>query len=79
VSNCYRCSAEFYKYKKWLLISHCKPHPCLYDLIEDWTTEFLYIWTVLKFTLHITRTIKVSCLSRFLLLLLHPRQLRYGR
>jgi len=28
--------------------------------------------------LAITRTIKVSCLSHFLLLLLHPRQIRNG-
>jgi hypothetical protein len=26
-------------------------------LITDWTTMFLYIWTVLKLTLHITRTV----------------------
>ena len=37
--------------------------PCLYDLINDWTTEFSYIWTVLKLTLHITRMVWVIAFS----------------
>jgi hypothetical protein len=37
---------------------------CLYDLINDWTTEVAHILTALKLTLHITQTIKVSCLHR---------------
>jgi hypothetical protein len=41
--------------------------PALFvDKNEDLTIKFSYIWTVLKLTLHITRTIWVSCLSHFL-------------
>jgi hypothetical protein len=46
-------------------------NPSLPDYeIDVWTTKFSYIWTVLKLTLHITRTIKFICLSRFLNFLL---------